>query len=582
MASIVSINVGRPQHVAWGDRTVETSIWKRPVEGRIQVWKLNLAGDEQADKVGHGGEHRAVMVYQLESYRYWEKFLDRPPFPYGQFGENLTIEGLSDSYVCVGDQYRIGGALFEVTQPRVTCFKVGIKLGHPQMPALLVAHRRPGFYFRVLEEGEIGAGDLIVKIADGPERMSVADIDSLLYTRPRPREALAKAARIPALSKGWRDSFKTYLAEEDAGSRQPSADGVAWKGYRALQIIALKKESEDVLSITFISREGLRLPMPLAGQYVALQLRPEIDLPPIVRAYSISGANDDCRYRISVRFQGGPGSRFLHQRVRVGDLVDVSSPRGSFVLKGAKRQVVLLSAGIGATPLLAMLHSLVADNKATPYEVWWVHSARDKAHHVFAQEVDSAGSALSAFHRCVFYSRPDERDRLGSDFDFRGRVDGDALTQLQLPTDAEYYVCGPMAFMSDMRTALTALHVESSQIYEERFDGTARKSSAGPLAHTETGEGDAYQDGPSIGLQVDFVKSGVTARWNPRFSSLLELAEANNIPVKWSCRSGVCRNCECILLEGRLTYSPEPLDEPSIGKALICCATPSTAVRLDL
>src|SRR5258708_858312 len=177
MARVVSVNVGMPRDVPWRGKPVRTAIWKRPVEGRVFAGRLNLVGDGQADLAAHGGEQRAVMVYQLDSYRYWSDFLQRSDFEFGQFGENLTVEGMADSDVCIGDRYRIGGAIFEVTQPRVTCWRLGIRMGNERMPALVVAHRRPGFYLRVLQQGEIGAGGAIEKIADGPERMIGAEID---------------------------------------------------------------------------------------------------------------------------------------------------------------------------------------------------------------------------------------------------------------------------------------------------------------------------------------------------------------------------------------------------------------------
>src|SRR5215472_4463426 len=174
MARLLSVNVGLPHDIEWQGKTVHTAIWKTPVEGRRMARRFNIDGDGQGDLAGHGGEHRAVFVYQIESHRYWENHLGRNDFTYGQFGENFTVEGLADTEVCIGDQYRIGGALFEVTQPRVTCYRVGIRMNEPQMAALLVSHGRPGFYFRVLEEGEVGAGDEIVMVKAGPERVTVA------------------------------------------------------------------------------------------------------------------------------------------------------------------------------------------------------------------------------------------------------------------------------------------------------------------------------------------------------------------------------------------------------------------------
>ena len=161
MARLLSVNVGLPRDIEWKGRTVHTGIWKDPVRGRCRVGRLNLDGDGQGDLAGHGGEHRAVFVYQIESYRFWQERLSRTDFVHGQFGENFTIEGLADDAVCIGDRYRIGSALFEVTQPRVTCYRVGIRMNEPRMPALLTSSGRPGFYFRVLQEGEVGAGDEI-------------------------------------------------------------------------------------------------------------------------------------------------------------------------------------------------------------------------------------------------------------------------------------------------------------------------------------------------------------------------------------------------------------------------------------
>jgi len=178
--SLLSVNVGIPQDLIWHGKTVHTAVWKKPVSGPRMVRRLNIDGDGQGDQAGHGGEQRAVFVYQIESYRYWQDHLGRDDFEYGQFGENFTVQGLADDQVCIGDQYRIGDAVFEVTQPRVTCYRVGIRMDDSRMPALLVSHHRPGFYFRVLTEGAVQAGDEITKVASGPEGMTVAETDALL------------------------------------------------------------------------------------------------------------------------------------------------------------------------------------------------------------------------------------------------------------------------------------------------------------------------------------------------------------------------------------------------------------------
>jgi MOSC domain-containing protein YiiM len=175
---LLSVNVGMPKDVPWQGKTVVTAVFKDPVAGPRRVGKFNIDGDGQGDLAGHGGEQRAVFVYQIDSYRYWERELGRNDFVYGQFGENFTVEGLADDEVCIGDRYQIGTAMFEVTQPRVTCYRVGIRMNDPRIPALLVSHHRPGFYFRVLEEGDVQAGDKVIKLACGSERMLVAEVDA--------------------------------------------------------------------------------------------------------------------------------------------------------------------------------------------------------------------------------------------------------------------------------------------------------------------------------------------------------------------------------------------------------------------
>jgi MOSC domain-containing protein YiiM len=215
VARLVAVSVGLPRDIPWKGRTVHTGIWKQPVSGRRMVRRLNVDGDGQGDLAGHGGEQRAVFVYQLESYRYWQEQLKRTDFVHGQFGENFTIEGLPDDAACIGDRYQIGSAVFEISQPRVTCYRVGIRMNEPRMPALLTSSGRPGFYLRVLREGEVGAGDEIVKVGEAKERMTVAEINALLYSPLHARDRLERALRIDALSPGWRASFVALLESEN-------------------------------------------------------------------------------------------------------------------------------------------------------------------------------------------------------------------------------------------------------------------------------------------------------------------------------------------------------------------------------
>src|SRR5258708_6178732 len=387
--NVLWVNVGMREDVTWRGRTVDTAVWKQPVDGPRMVRRLNIDGDGQGDLAGHGGEQRAVFVYQIESYRYWQDHLNRGDFGYGQFGENFTVQGLADDQVCIGDRYRIGGAVFEVTQPRVTCFRVGIRLDDPRMPALLVSHHRPGFYLRVLAEGAVRAGQEIIKLASGPEGMTVAEIDALLYLPGHPRQQVLRALRIPALSRGWKASFQEILDQpaEPAGNAglTEASPPPAWPGFRPLAVIATGPESGTVTSFHLAAPGGGSVPAALPGQFLTPRLRPDPGRRPLLRSYSLSGAPGADEYRISVkREQHGAGSQFLHTRVRAGGALEAAAPRGTFILRPGPAPVLLISAGVGATPRLALLHAPAA--ALSRRGIWWLHGARRPAAEPVAAE----------------------------------------------------------------------------------------------------------------------------------------------------------------------------------------------------
>jgi ferredoxin-NADP reductase/MOSC domain-containing protein YiiM/ferredoxin len=584
MARLLSINVGLPRDVTWKGENVRTAIWKQPVAGRIAARRLNLAGDGQGDLAGHGGENRAVMVYQMEAYRYWEAQLGRNDFSFGQFGENFTIAGLPDDEVCIGDRYRVGTALFEVTQPRVTCYRVGIRMAEPAMAALLVSHHRPGFYLRVLEEGEVGAGDEITKVADGPEHISVADIDALLYLPNRPREKLDRSLRVPALSQGWKTSLQAIAAQKTSETGNPgltasSGPPPAWPGFRPLRVARIDRESVNVVSLSLEPTDGPSLPAALPGQFLVLRLRTAPGGPMLLRNYSMSGMPGAGAYRVSVKCEvHGAVSSFVNSHVHPGDILEVSAPRGGFTLKPGDAPIVFLSAGIGATPVLAMLHSL--SSAASPRQVWWIYGAHNRAEHPFAKESHDLLQALVNSRSHIVYSKPDSEDKLGVDYDSVGHVDTPLLDRLGVTREADFYLCGPPAFLRDLATGLKTWGADSPRIHTEVFGpeeqvtpGIAR--STHPPVHAPVGQ-------PGTGPQVSFIRSGLTVPWDSRFSSLLELAEACDVPVRWSCRTGVCHTCECALIGGAVNYEPDPLEPPAAGNMLMCCSRPSGDVEIDL
>jgi ferredoxin-NADP reductase/MOSC domain-containing protein YiiM len=579
---LVSVNVGMPRDVSWRGRTVFTGVFKDPITGPRRVRRLNIDGDGQGDLGGHGGEQRAVFVYQLDSYRYWERELGRTGLVPGQFGENFTVDGLADAEVCIGDRYAIGTAVFEVTQPRVTCYRVGIRMEDPRIPALLVSHRRPGFYFRVIEEGDVEAGDDIVKLAAGPEGMAVAEVDGLLYLPGHTRQQLLRALRVPALSPGWQASFRALLDEGEGGGNAGLAvtsPPPAWPGFRRLTVTAITPESDSIVSIRLEDPDGARVAAPRPGQYLTLRVRPDEDARPLLRSYSLSGPPDGGFYRITVkREDDGAASGYLHTRLAVGDALDVAAPRGTFLLDRSQAPVLLISAGIGATPVLAMLQALAKERSER--EIWWLHGARSSREHPFAAEARALLAKLPNATAHVLYSRPGPDDVAGRDYERAGRLSASVLAELDPPGDAEAYVCGPLAFMDEMSAGLAAAGLDASRIHTEPF-GPAPGMTPGIAAtparrpHPPAGE---TGDGPTI----EFARSGLAIPWSSDYTSVLELAEACDVPVRWSCRTGVCHSCETTLVAGNLEYSPDPVEPPAEGSALICCAQPRDDLVLDL
>ncbi len=585
MSRLLSVNVGLPRDVAWNGKIVRTAIWKSSVERRQMVRKLNIDGDGQADLAGHGGEQRAVFVYQMDSYHYWEGILGRKDFIFGQFGENFTVEGLPDNEVCIGDRYRIGGAEFEVTQPRVTCYRVGIRMNEPRMPALLVAHHRPGFYFRVLQEGEVGAGDDIIKITDGPERISVSDIDALLYLPGHSSEQLQRALQIPALSKGWQSSFQAML-QQDMGPKTTAGNpglaeevqAPAWPGFRKMRVAGIRKESDHVTSFVLTAIDGQHLPVFQAGQFVVLRLLVDPGRPPVLRSYSLSNLPGADHFRISVKSElNGIGSSFLCNRTQAGDVLDVSAPRGNFTLHPSQSPVVLLSAGVGATPVMSMLHTLAAERSQR--EIWWIYGTRNSVDHPFAEESRSLLKQLSRGRGYIVYSRPAATDQVGVDFDAAGHIDTALQEKIGVSQGSDFYLCGPSSFLQDKRDGLRNWGVLAGNVHTEIF-GSLEAITPGMAQAEHTPH--LPQGTPGSGPPVSFARSGITAAWDSKFGSLLELAETCDVPVRWSCRSGVCHTCMTGLIGGSITYNPEPLERPAPGNVLVCCCQPNAGVTLDL
>ncbi len=574
---LLSVNVSLPKEIDHRGKTVTTGIFKEPVDGRVMLRALNLDGDGQADLIGHGGKFRAVYVYSYDNYAYWKRELGRTDFTFGQFGENFTVEGMLDDAIHVGDVFRVGGALVEVTQPRVPCFKLAIRMGLEGFQNLLLSSNRIGFYLRVLEEGEVGAGDVIEPVKTDPRRMTVGKVNNLLYFDLGNLEDSRKALRIKALSPGWRGSFEDRLAKAETS-------GKATEGFRTLIVDRKVPESDTITSFYLVPEDAKPLPSFIPGQFLPFRL----DIPgqptPLTRTYSLSDRPNPEYYRLSIKREPPPGDRpdlppgrssnYFHDRVEAGTRLRARSPRGKFYLdpKG-ERPVALISAGVGLTPMISMLNAIVEAGSGRP--VWFIHGARNGREHAMGAHVRAVAGENDNVRAHISYSRPLPDDVEGRDHDGRGRVDGDLLKRLLPDNDLDFYLCGPTPFMKALYNGLLGWGVPEDRIHYEFFGpGSALTEGDGAEAAADCVECSAE-------IEVTFSRSGLTAKWNPSFASILDMAEGLGLSPDYSCRSGICHTCMCALEDGEVEYVEEPLDPPDPGSVLICCSKPKTDLVVD-
>ena len=578
--TLKSINVSMPKDIVHNAKVVTTGIFKEPVEGRVMLRRLNLDGDGQADLWGHGGAFRAVYVYSFENYAYWARELGCDDFTIGQFGENFTVEGMLEENIHVGDVFRVGSALVEVSQPRVPCYKLAIKMGIEGFQNQFLASGRMGFYFRVLEEGEVGAGDTIELVNRDPGAMTVREVNDLLYFDKENLKGSAKALDIPALSHGWKGSFEERLAKAPAQTRER---------YRSFVVDRKEPESQTITSYYLVPEDGAALPDFLPGQFLTFELNIPGLPKPVLRTYSLSDCANSDYYRVSIKRESAPAdqpdlapglsSNYFHDHVGIGTKIRVGAPRGKFHLDpDSERPIVLLSGGVGLTPMIAMMNAIVQSDTRRP--LWFIHGARNGREHAMGAHVRGMVEANDNVHAHIRYSQPEADDIEGRDYDGLGRVDI-ALLKQQLPfDDYEFYLCGPTPFMRSLYCGLLSLDVSEERIHYEFFGpASILKEDAKPIGPAKVPTAQTELAG---GIQVTFARSGVTAGWDPACESILDLAEHQGLNPDYSCRSGICHTCMCKLVEGEVEYFEVPLDEPDPGCVLICCSRPKTNLVIEV
>ncbi|MEO1065142.1 MAG: MOSC domain-containing protein [Actinomycetota bacterium] len=569
---------GAPRTVRWRGEDVVTGIFKDAVAGRVPVGQFNVDGDAQADLTVHGGWEKAVYAYAAEDYAWWTG--QRPDLELGPgvFGENLTVADLDVDDVHVGDRFRIGSTELVVTEPRLPCFKLGIKVGDDDFVTEFLEAGRYGFYLAVIRPGELAAGDRIERTSRHSERYPVYEI-ARLYRHGRDDPAgLARAAALDVVPESWRRFFGDQLGAIEASTGQrfaPPPASPSWSGYRPLEVVEKRTEQGDAATFTLADPAGEPLPAYRPGQFATLRLDVPGQPSPVVRSYSLSGDPTGGTYSVTIKritsASGEPGvaSGHLHDRVGVGDLIEVKAPAGSFTLEPTEhfRPAVLLGAGIGITPLLSMLRAIVAHPE--PRETWVIHGSRNQADHVALDQLDALADEHPHVRLHVAHSRPDDdAPPLRAAVVHPGRVTPE-LVQSVLPASYfDYYLCGPAPMMSDLFDGLVAWGVPDHRIHYEAF---------GPATIGTTIPSEPV-DPP---VEVHFESSGRTSRWDRTDLSVLELAEASGIDLPFGCRAGSCGTCATTVVAGEVSYLHRPSAPIGPGQTLPCVAVPDGPLALD-
>lgn len=554
-----------------------TSIVRAPYPGALRFDRGGPAGNRTAVHT------EDVLATISENYEFWTRELGvaREAWPPCFWGENLTLSGLSEHTLRIGDRLLIGAsAVLEVTSPRIPCTKLSWRLGQPEsFLRTLVNSGLTGFYLRVSAPGEITAGDPVTLESPNPDSITVAELSRLLHDESIGIEQLQAALATPGLGAQASAMLRHRITHLTDGARCRQG---RWHGWRPFVVSAIAHEAEDVRSFELRPKDGEPLAQYRAGQFLAVRLQTSAGKM-VTRTWSLSDYDETgAAYRLTIRRNPtGLGSAHMHDYGKVGDTVDVRSPAGVFALdRSTVFRVVLISAGIGVTPLFSMLKAHAAREDAPP--LLWIHSTRHGGTHALRAEADYIIRNNPHFRSHVVYTAPRSQDRNSIDYDSSGRLTSGLISQLlgenyicrpfgrviELPSQAGlYYICGPEEFEQSVRSALLGFGVDPAAIFAERF-GRGLPDRVSPVSCSE----------------VRFRRAGVTATWHSHDGlSLLELAEQQGLTPPSSCRAGHCATCETHLLSGEVTYNPEPRYQPGQGRALICCARPaSESVEMDL
>lgn len=575
---VISVNVGLPRTVQWKGKAVSTGIFKTPVSGRIHLRTLNFDGDRQADLSAHGGPDKAAYAYPAEHYAYWHRELPDMTLPWGMFGENLTTEGLQEDTLKIGARFRIGSAELVVTQPRLPCFKLRLRFGRDDMVKRLLASDRQGVYFKVATEGEVAAADPIVVVDWAEDSVPVSEVTRLYARDKDDLEGLRRIVGVAALPTDWRDYFEEQIRQVSGRGRPRLTQPPAWAGFRPFTLREKVRESDDIASFHLVPKDRQPLPPYLPGQYLTVQASIPGMERPVVRSYSLSDVARDDHYRLTIKriasrsensqSASGLASIHFHDRLAVGDCIEAKAPTGTFTIDVTQhdRPVVLIGGGIGLTPLVSMVNSIVA--AASPRETWLLYGVRNGREYIMRTYLEAVTRTHPNLHLHVFYSQP--RCEIDDPSTHIGYIDLGAIQRL-IPTNAnDFYVCGPPSMMDSITRDLEAWGVPADRVRTEAFGpATIKRSVRGPTTQ------------PNCGIEVTFARSGVTALWSQCASPLLELAEEHSVAIDFGCRAGSCGTCVTRLLFGSVRYLHQPNAPLQGDEILPCIAVPSEPLSFD-
>jgi uncharacterized protein len=555
---LLNFCAGKVQTIQIGNEAVRTGHVKSPV---TEPWIITADGAQGDERAVHPDK---IYAYGRNGYRYWgSRFqLDPESWPDGFFGENLTFDALDEDELRIGDVFQLGSDVrLVVAGPRNPCLKLSWRLGQPPtFQKIFQQSHHTGVYFGVLQTGQVRPGDVARLIERDESMPTLSEVAHFAggHMIP-PLEPLKRVLDFPHLSKTIRHILHAKLG---AAERQAATIEGRWRGWRDFTIDQIVEEAPDIRSFYLRADDGDRLCQPRAGQFVSVQMKDPADAP-ITRCWSLSSHTYDMnRYRLTVRRQEGVGSSWLHL-ASPGSKVRLRAPTGQFTLDtGSFLPVVLIAAGIGITPLLAMVHAHLARSDAGA-PIYLIYGARSPAHMAFRGELDALAAAHPNFHITYVYSASDAGGRPA------GRITLDlvmgVLENLHIMLgerrialswiENDTYICGPGDFCAGLKRQLVDKGANPDHIFYELF-------SAPPATSTDLDT-----------AEVNFCRSGLTCRWRADEDlTLLELAEREGIAVPNECRAGACLSCRTKVLEGTITTM---MDD---GYALLCLGRPRTAV----